>query len=107
MVVSDALQISLHVCPSLQEVCQAIEQLKPRLMALCSALKRLGEGIQLDEEVVNLQKQQAEFIGKAAEKQSTLESLLALWQRYSKYKYVLISPCILLIKENRQTMCNK
>ncbi|KAG7239212.1 hypothetical protein INR49_029965 [Caranx melampygus] len=66
------------------EVCQAVEQLKPRLMALCSAMKRLGEGSQLEEEVANLQKQQGEFAGKAAEKQATLESLLALWQRFEK-----------------------
>ncbi|XP_039981906.1 nesprin-1-like [Xiphias gladius] len=66
------------------EVCQAVEQLKPRLMALCSAIKRLGEGSQLEEEVDNLQKQQGEFLGKAAEKQVTLESLLALWQRFEK-----------------------
>lgn len=52
-------------------------------MALCSAMKRLGEGSQLEEEVANLQKQQGEFVGKAAEKQATLESLLALWQRYN------------------------
>lgn len=57
-------------------------------MALCSAMKRLGEGSQLEEEVANLQKQQGEFMGKAAEKQSTLESLLALWQRYNKQQYV-------------------
>lgn len=50
-------------------------------MALCSAMKRLGEGSQLEEEVANLKKQQGEFMGKAAEKQSTLETLLALWQR--------------------------
>lgn len=72
----DSNCISLH-----QEVCQAIEQLKPRMMALCSALKRFREGSQLEEEVANLQKQQTEFMGAASEKQSTLESLLALWQR--------------------------
>ncbi|XP_074471049.1 nesprin-1-like isoform X2 [Sebastes fasciatus] len=66
------------------EVCQAVEQLNPRLMALCSAMKRLGEGSQLEEEVANLQKQQGEFMGEATEKQSTLESLLALWQRFEK-----------------------
>nr|XP_029132983.1 nesprin-1-like [Labrus bergylta] len=66
------------------EVCQAVEQLNPRLMALCSAVKRLGEGSQLEEEVANHQKQQAEFMAKGAEKQSTLESLLALWQRFEK-----------------------
>lgn len=65
----------------LQEVCQAVEQLNPRLMALSSAMKRLGEGSQLEEEVANLKKQQGEFMAKATEKQSTLESLLALWQR--------------------------
>ncbi|XP_040920912.1 nesprin-1-like [Toxotes jaculatrix] len=66
------------------EVCQTVEQLKPRLMALCSAMKRLGEGSQLEEEVANLQKQQGQFLGKASEKQATLESLLALWQRFEK-----------------------
>ncbi|KAF3849912.1 hypothetical protein F7725_019631 [Dissostichus mawsoni] len=63
------------------DVCQAVEQLNPRLMALCSAMKRLAEGSQLEGEVANLQKQQGEFLEKAAEKQSTLESLLSLWQR--------------------------
>ncbi|XP_028460432.1 nesprin-1-like [Perca flavescens] len=66
------------------EVCQAVEQLNPRLMALCAAMKRLGEGSQLEEEVANLHKQQREFMEKATEKQSTLESLLALWQRFEK-----------------------
>ncbi|XP_067337447.1 nesprin-1 isoform X16 [Channa argus] len=66
------------------EVCQAVEQLNPRLIALYSDIKRLGEGTQLEEEVTNLQKQQAKFLGKAAEKKSTLESLLALWQRFEK-----------------------
>lgn len=68
----------------LQEVCQGIEQLKPRLMALGSATKRLGEGGQLEEEVADLQRQQRQLVGKAADKQSSLESLLALWQRYNK-----------------------
>ncbi|XP_037541085.1 nesprin-1 [Nematolebias whitei] len=66
------------------EVCQGIEQLKPRLMALGSAAKRLGEGGQLEEEVADLQRQQRQLVGKAADKQSSLESLLALWQRYEK-----------------------
>ncbi|KAM4529485.1 nesprin-1 isoform 3-T3 [Fundulus diaphanus] len=66
------------------EVCQGLELLKPRLMALCSATKRLGEGSQLEQEVADLQKQQQQLIEEAAGKQSTLESLLALWQRYEK-----------------------
>nr|XP_019953051.1 PREDICTED: nesprin-1-like [Paralichthys olivaceus] len=66
------------------DVCQAIEQLKPRLMALCSAMKRLREGSQLEEEVDNLQKQRGQFLEKADEKQAFLESLLALWQRFEK-----------------------
>ncbi|XP_033998692.1 nesprin-1 isoform X2 [Trematomus bernacchii] len=66
------------------DVYQAVEQLNPRLMALCSAMKRLAEGSQLEGEVANLQKQQGEFLEKAAEKQSTLESLLSLWQRFEK-----------------------
>ncbi|CAB1447009.1 unnamed protein product [Pleuronectes platessa] len=66
------------------EVCQAVEQLKPRLMALCSAMKRLGEGSLLEEEVANLQKQRGQFLEKADEKQAFLESLLALWQRFEK-----------------------
>ncbi|MEQ2294229.1 hypothetical protein AMECASPLE_001811, partial [Ameca splendens] len=66
------------------EVCQDVEQLKPRLMTLCSATKRLGDGSQLEEEVADLQKQQRQLIGEAAGKQSTLESLLALWQRCEK-----------------------
>ncbi|XP_047184808.1 nesprin-1-like [Scophthalmus maximus] len=66
------------------DVCQAAEQLKPRLMALCSAMKRLGEGSQPEEEVADLQKQRGQFLEKAAEKQALLESLLALWQRFEK-----------------------
>lgn len=72
-----------------QEVCQTVELLKPRLMALCSATKRLGEGSQLEEEVANLQKQQRELMEKASKKKSMLESLLALWQRYNKLQNVV------------------
>lgn len=71
---------SIYFC-FIQEVCQAVQQLNPRLVALSSAMKRLGECRQLEEEVANLKKQQQEFMGKATEKQSTVESLLALWQR--------------------------
>lgn len=67
-----------------QEICQAVEQLSPRLAALSTATRRLGECQQLEEDVVGLKEQQQGFTGKAAEKQSTLESLLALWQRYKK-----------------------
>ncbi|XP_061758137.1 nesprin-1-like [Nerophis ophidion] len=66
------------------EVPQAVEQLKPRLMVLRSAVRRLGEGTTLEQEVVDLQMLQGELIEKATEKQSTLESLLALWQRFEK-----------------------
>lgn len=44
-------------------------------------MRKLGEGTQSEEEVSNLQRLQGELLGKAAEKQSMLESLLALWQR--------------------------
>lgn len=71
--------------PFPQEVSQALEQLKPRLEALCAGMKRLGEGGQLEEEVANLLKEQGEHMEKATEKQATLEKLLALWQRYSKH----------------------
>lgn len=77
---TSTIYIYIYFC-FIQEVCQAVQQLNPRLMALSSAMKRLGECSQLEEEVANLKKQQQEFMGKATEKQSTLESLLALWQR--------------------------
>ncbi|CAM9192469.1 unnamed protein product, partial [Lampetra planeri] len=67
-------------------VCTAVEQLRPRLMALFSAVKRLGEGGQLEREVADLQKQQGELMEEATERQSTLESLLTLWQRFEKEK---------------------
>ncbi|XP_076011043.1 nesprin-1-like, partial [Genypterus blacodes] len=73
------------------EVCQCVEKVKPRLLALCSAMKRLGEGSQLEEEVAKLQKQQQEYTAKATEKQATLESLLALWQRFEKESYSIKS----------------
>ncbi|KAG7275369.1 hypothetical protein CRUP_007925, partial [Coryphaenoides rupestris] len=66
------------------ELCQAVEQLKPRLMALCSAVKRLGEGGggggSMAEEVAGLQRRQGEDMEKAKEKQAALENLLTLWQ---------------------------
>ncbi|XP_024912651.1 nesprin-1-like [Cynoglossus semilaevis] len=68
------------------DVCQTSEQLKPRLMTLCSVVKRLGEGSQLEEEMSNLQKQRVQLLEKAAEKQALLESLLSLWQRYEDVK---------------------
>lgn len=61
-----------------------MEQLSPRLAALSSATRRLGECQQLEEDVANLKEQQQVFVGKATERQSTLESLLALWQRCRK-----------------------
>lgn len=70
----------------LKDVCQTSEQLKPRLMTLCSVVKRLGEGSQLEEEMSNLQKQRVQLLEKAAEKQALLESLLSLWQRYEDVK---------------------
>lgn len=86
-------------------MCQSVGQLKPRLMALCSATRRLGEGSQLEEEVANLQKQQTLLMGKAAEKQSTLESLLALWQRYRKQQKACVCSrascvCVCVCREN-------
>lgn len=63
----------------IQEVYQAVEQINPRLSALSSPLKRREED---HPPLTQLQKQQQEFMGKAKEKQSTLESLVALWQRY-------------------------
>lgn len=65
----------------LQDLCQAVEQLSSRLVALSAAVRRLGEGSQLEQEVSSLRKQHGEFVAKAIEKQSTLESLFALWQR--------------------------
>lgn len=58
-----------------------MEQLNPRLVALCLGKKRLGKGDLLEGEVANLQKNQGEYIEQAAEKQATLEKLLALWQK--------------------------
>lgn len=63
----------------IQEVYQAVEQINHRLSALSSPLKRREED---HPTLTQLQKQQQEFMGKAKEKQSTLESLVALWQRY-------------------------
>lgn len=60
-------------------------------MALFSAAKKLGEGGQLEREVANLQKQQGELMEEATERQSALESLLTLWQRYSQI--TIISSC--------------
>ena len=58
-----------------------MEQLTPRLTALCSALKRLGDGGPLEEEVARLQERQREDVERAKEKQAALENLLTLWQR--------------------------
>lgn len=69
-------------CPSFQEVCQSVEQLKPRLMTLCSALRRLGESGKVEQEAPHLHELQRELLEKARDKQSTYESLLTLWQRY-------------------------
>lgn len=67
--------------PFIQGVCQAVEHLNSRLSALLSAMKRLGDGGRLEEEVADLKEQQLRLMGKAADRQSALESLLALWQR--------------------------
>ncbi|XP_031656062.1 nesprin-1 isoform X1 [Oncorhynchus kisutch] len=90
----EKLDITITCCTSSSEtyrvlqdhmdVVQALEQLKPRLVALCLGKKRLGKGDLLEGEVANLQKDQGEYIEQAAEKQATLEKLLVLWQKYEK-----------------------
>lgn len=80
-ILKGCIVIQQHMYWFIQELCQAVEQLNPRLVALSSAMKRLGECPQLEDDVANIRKQHQQFVGKATEKQSTLESLLALWQR--------------------------
>lgn len=71
-----------------------MEQLSPRLAALSSATRRLAECQQLEEDVADLKEQQQVFVAKAKEKQCTLESLLALWQRYKiKHQNVSLLCC--------------
>ncbi|XP_061126959.1 nesprin-1-like [Syngnathus typhle] len=62
------------------EVCRSVEQLKPGLIALCTAV----EGTKLEHEVLLLQQLRGELLGKASEKQSALESFLTLWKRFEK-----------------------
>lgn len=69
-----------YIC-YIQEVYQAVEQISPSLNALSSLMKGHEEGHPLLKEITHLKKQQQGFMGKAKEKQSTLESLVALWQR--------------------------
>lgn len=65
----------------IQELYQAIEQINSRLNALSSLMKRDEQGHPLLKEMTQLKRQQQELMGKAKEKQLTLESLVALWQR--------------------------
>ncbi|XP_073712130.1 nesprin-1 isoform X2 [Misgurnus anguillicaudatus] len=66
------------------DVVQHLQQLGPRLMSLCLGWRRLSDGGQLEKAVAELQQAHKLHTQQATEKQSKLENLLTLWQRYER-----------------------
>lgn len=70
----------MYISP-LQDVTQALEQLKATLQSLSAGLRRLGDRAQPEREVSALQQGYEEALRLAKEKQGRLENLLSLWQK--------------------------
>uniref|UniRef100_A0A8C1U557 Spectrin repeat containing, nuclear envelope 1a n=1 Tax=Cyprinus carpio TaxID=7962 RepID=A0A8C1U557_CYPCA len=80
----DQAQSTKERLQEIQDVVQRLQQLGPRLMSLSLGLRRLHDAGQLEKAVVDLQQAHKLHTQQATEKQSKLENLLTLWQRYER-----------------------
>lgn len=67
----------------LQDVSQALQQLKAPLLALSASARRLGDHDPAQRTVTELSAALEQALQEAKEKQDRLESLLSSWQRYA------------------------
>ncbi|KAF1374585.1 hypothetical protein PFLUV_G00230620 [Perca fluviatilis] len=66
------------------DVCQHQEKLKGTLLSLSAGARRLSDKEQAERTVTELNNSYDQNVQKAKDKQSTLENLLSLWQKYEK-----------------------
>ncbi|XP_041828569.1 nesprin-1-like [Melanotaenia boesemani] len=66
------------------DACQCLEQLKGTLLSLSASARRLSDKEQAVRTVTELNVSYEQTIHEAKDKQSTLENLLSLWQKYEK-----------------------
>lgn len=69
-------------CCHYQDVCQGLEQLKGPLLLLSSAARRLSDKEEAVRTVTQLNTSYELDLQEAKDKQSALENLLSLWQKY-------------------------
>lgn len=70
------------LCCHYQDVCQGLEQLKGPLLSLSSAARRLSDKEEAVRTVTQLNTSYELDLQEAKDKQSALENLLSLWQKY-------------------------
>lgn len=76
---------SLSCAFVLQDVCQHQEKLKGTLLSLSAGARRLSDKEQAERTVTELNSSYDQNVQKAKDKQSTLENLLSLWQKYELF----------------------
>ncbi|RXM34120.1 Nesprin-1 [Acipenser ruthenus] len=73
------------------DVIQAVEQLKSTLASLSAGARKVSDRGPAEQEVVFLQQRYEKGLQKAKDKQTELENLLALWQKYEKEESTFVS----------------
>lgn len=73
---------SLPCVVTLQDVCQCLERLKGTLLSLSAGARRLSDKEEAERTVTKLNATFDQHVQESKDKQSTLENLLSLWQKY-------------------------
>lgn len=66
----------------LQDACQQLEKLKGAILSLSAGARRLSDKEQAERTVTELSSSYESSLQEAKDKQSSLENLLCLWQKY-------------------------
>lgn len=83
MLATAALLFFCSLGSLLQDVCQALQQLKAPLLALSASARRLGDDGPAERTVTELSAALEQALQEAKVRQGRLESLLSSWQRYA------------------------
>ncbi|RXM34941.1 Nesprin-1 [Acipenser ruthenus] len=73
------------------DLTQAVEQLKSSLASLSAGARKVSDREPAEQKVVFLQQRYEKGLQKAKHKQTELENLLALWQKYEKEQSTFVS----------------
>lgn len=69
---------------------QSLEKVKVTLLSLCTGARRLSEREKAESAVAALQHSYEQSLKQAKDKQSHMESLLSLWQKYVNFHFEFI-----------------